>query len=159
MKHAESHYNEGGWDVVVECYDKCDIVEIITEGGIPETEEEAIRRVGEVVGTYHDVRQDVWHAGGLDDNGRLPEEVCDTDGPCRKTSHHDCAHCTCRDYDDMCDFCSYKSWMEDMKDSGPVCEDGGYRWHNPDAKCDTGYRFYHTSCFLSQEALDSDIPF
>jgi len=28
-RYAEQHYNDGGWDVVVECYDDADIAEVI----------------------------------------------------------------------------------------------------------------------------------
>lgn len=31
--HAMAHYNDGGWDVVVECWDDAEIIEHITEAG------------------------------------------------------------------------------------------------------------------------------
>ena len=109
--HAKAHYEEGGWDMVVECMEDADIREDIAGCTTPE---EAIARVGEVAGIYHDRRLDAWHAGGLDDNGRLPDEVSDMS----EKSH---SHCTCRDADDCCDFCSYQIWMSDLRDSGPTC--------------------------------------
>lgn len=59
--HAQTHYESGGWDVVVEAWDDAQIVEAI---GKARTEAGAIRKVGEWVGVYDDVRQDVIAAGG-----------------------------------------------------------------------------------------------
>jgi len=53
--HAEGHYNDGGWDVIVECWDDSDIDECI-EGC--ETFEEALKVIGDVVGVYADRQAD-----------------------------------------------------------------------------------------------------
>lgn len=156
--HAKANYESGGWDMVVECMEDADIREDIAGCTTPE---EAIAKVGEVAGIYHDRRLDAWHAGGLDDNGRLPDEVSDMS----EKSH---SHCTCRDADDCCDFCDYSVWMEDLRDSGPTCEDGGYRPHRfpppwSDHICyNQSGNIYgtYTGCFVSQAECDADnIPF
>jgi len=67
--HAKANYSKGGWDMVVECYEDSEIEEEIAGC---RTKEEAIARLAEVADCYHDRRQDVWAAGGLDENGRLP---------------------------------------------------------------------------------------
>lgn len=67
--HAKAHYEEGGWDMVVECYEDREIAEAI-EGCT--TKEEAIARLGEIAGIYHDRRKGAWADGGLDENGREP---------------------------------------------------------------------------------------
>lgn len=67
--HAKAHYEEGGWDMVVECYEDSEIAEAI-EGCT--TKEEAIARLGEIAGIYHDRRKGAWADGGLDEHGREP---------------------------------------------------------------------------------------
>lgn len=155
--HAKSHYNEGGWDMVVECYEDTEIREEIAGCTTPE---QAIARLAEVAHIYHDRRLDAWLAGGLDENGRLPDEKCDKS----EESH---SHCTCQDADDMCDFCSYTAWMSDLRDSGPTCDDGGYRPHRypppwSDHICyNQSGNIYgtYTGCFVTQSECDNDIPF
>lgn len=56
--HANSNYEMGGWDIVVECYEYGDILEIIAQAGA-RTEAEAIAAVGEVVGSINEYRADI----------------------------------------------------------------------------------------------------
>lgn len=51
--HALKHYEQGGWDVVVECYADAEIAEEIGDAA---TEAEAIERVGRSVGAYDEQR-------------------------------------------------------------------------------------------------------
>lgn len=53
--HAQAHYNDGGWDVVVECWDDEDIAEVI-QGA--RTAKGAIRKVAVIVGVYADRQAD-----------------------------------------------------------------------------------------------------
>lgn len=55
-KHALDHYNEGGWDIVVEAYEDGDIIKAM---GTSETPEQAIRAVGKRVRAQHGYRRDV----------------------------------------------------------------------------------------------------
>lgn len=55
-KYAEDHYNEDGWDSIVECYEDADIVAEIVGCN---TVEEAIRKVGRGCKLWDDKRQDV----------------------------------------------------------------------------------------------------
>ena len=32
MQHASDHYNESGWDVIVECYTEAEVIELLKEG-------------------------------------------------------------------------------------------------------------------------------
>ncbi len=61
-KHAPKHYEEDGWDILVETYDYNELVEVIKTAG---TVEEAIKLAGEAVGVVASVRSDVWGYGGL----------------------------------------------------------------------------------------------
>lgn len=54
--HALRHYEEGGWDVVVECMEDSDILREV-EGC--KTVAGAIRKVGAVVGVYDDYRKEI----------------------------------------------------------------------------------------------------
>lgn len=56
--HAISNYEMGGWDIVVECYEDIELLEIIAEAGA-RTEAEAIAAVGEVVGSINEYRADI----------------------------------------------------------------------------------------------------
>jgi hypothetical protein len=56
--HAISNYAVDGWDIVVECYDDSELLDIIAEAGAA-TEAEAIAAVGAVVGLIHEVRADI----------------------------------------------------------------------------------------------------
>ena len=55
--HAIAHYEEGGWDTIVECYSDEELAAEIGSYG-SKTLEEAIRDVGIGCGAYEDVRQD-----------------------------------------------------------------------------------------------------
>lgn len=55
-EHARSHYNKGGWDIVVECYDDTDIIKSM---GPALTPEQAIRAVGEEIGIQDSYRRDI----------------------------------------------------------------------------------------------------
>lgn len=57
-KHAIAHYEQGGWDYIVECWSDFEIAETITEAGAT-TEEAAIKAVGEVAGLLAERRADV----------------------------------------------------------------------------------------------------
>jgi hypothetical protein len=54
--YALAHYEEGGWDILVECYEDANIEEII---GDVSTEAEAIARLARVLRTSDDYRQDI----------------------------------------------------------------------------------------------------
>jgi len=54
--HAEKHYNEDGWDYIVECYEDD---EIEKEIGNASTNQEAIANVGRICKLCDDRRQDV----------------------------------------------------------------------------------------------------
>ena len=56
--HAVAHYEEDGWDSIVECYGDQDLQTEIEESGAT-TVHEAIRAVGYYAGIYHDRRQDI----------------------------------------------------------------------------------------------------
>ena len=150
--HAKTHYESDGWDMVVECMEDAEIREEIAGCTTPE---QAIAKVGEGASLWHERRQEAWAEGGLDHNGCEPEEVADI-------SH---SRCHCQDADDCCDFCSYNAWMSDMRDSGPTCEDGGYKptlppWSDHICYNQSGNIYgTYTECFLSQEECNDDIPF
>lgn len=55
-EHARKHYEESGWDYVVECYSDADIV--CAAGGAT-TAEAAIRNVGKLVRVLDERRRDV----------------------------------------------------------------------------------------------------
>lgn len=54
--HAVRNYNVGGWDYVVETYDDKELIEEIGDAATPE---EAIRRIGEIVGSLDSYRRDI----------------------------------------------------------------------------------------------------
>lgn len=56
--YAESHYNEGGWDTIVECYDDRELASEIMQGKC-QTNEEAIAYVGRGCKVYDDYRKDI----------------------------------------------------------------------------------------------------
>lgn len=56
QQHAEEHYEDGGWDVIVECYDYEMIAEMI---GKARTENGAIEKAWRTVKTIKSVRSDV----------------------------------------------------------------------------------------------------
>ena len=55
-QHAVAHYDEGGWDFVVEAWDDAKIVREIGEAFTPAG---AIRKVAQVVRIQADVRADI----------------------------------------------------------------------------------------------------
>jgi len=59
--HAQAHYDEDGWDYVVETYDDAEIAEAIHGCTKPEY---AIIRMGRIIKVRDDVRKDVIAAGG-----------------------------------------------------------------------------------------------
>ena len=62
-KHALEHYNEDGWDFVVEAMDQEDMVRLLTDGFFDgrqvNSEADAIARIGEVVKLWDDRRKDI----------------------------------------------------------------------------------------------------
>ena len=69
--HALANYEVDGWDYVVECYSDADIADVIGDDTL--TSVEAISRVGAIVGTQNDQREDAVAAGGND-----PEDYDDS---------------------------------------------------------------------------------
>ncbi len=55
-KHAQAHYEEDGWDYVVESFDDNELAEVIGNASTPEL---AIKRVKREVSIINDVREDV----------------------------------------------------------------------------------------------------
>lgn len=58
MQHAEKHYNENGWDYIVECFSIGDIVRELTECNVS-TLPEAIKEMGEYAGLLDERRTDI----------------------------------------------------------------------------------------------------
>lgn len=56
--HALAHYEEDGWDYVVECYEDADLQQLIEEEGAT-TAEEAIKALGKVMKLKDDYRKDI----------------------------------------------------------------------------------------------------
>lgn len=57
-KYARNHYGKDGWDVVVECYSRPDIVEVIQDAGA-RTPTQAVKAMREIVTAWDDRRKDV----------------------------------------------------------------------------------------------------
>jgi hypothetical protein len=56
--HATAHYNEGGWDYVIETMDDGEIAGFLArDNGRPATPEHAIKVIGTLVGTWNDARE------------------------------------------------------------------------------------------------------
>lgn len=55
--HAESNYEAGGWDVIVECYSDKDILDTLTEAGAT-TEEQALAAFSFSVDVWADLQAD-----------------------------------------------------------------------------------------------------
>lgn len=55
-KYARDHYNVGGWDILVECYDDGDILELIEDAT---TVADAVSRVAKVLKIKADYRADI----------------------------------------------------------------------------------------------------
>ena len=58
-EHATAHYNDGGWDIIVECWSEADIAEAI---GGAKTEAGAIRNVAKTANMLGDYRSDIQNA-------------------------------------------------------------------------------------------------
>lgn len=56
--YAKAHYNEGGWDSIVECYEDSDLSKEIKEGKCS-TVAEAIAYVGKGCEVWDDRRRDI----------------------------------------------------------------------------------------------------
>lgn len=57
--HAQEHYEDGGWDVLVECYSDAEISEHLEQDAPDATEpEEAIRAFQWLVDVWHERQQD-----------------------------------------------------------------------------------------------------
>lgn len=56
--HALAHYNDGGWDVVVECWEDAEIERLLREGAAT-TSEEAIAAFAVLVDIWADRQADV----------------------------------------------------------------------------------------------------
>lgn len=58
QKYARNHYGEDGWDVVVECYSRPDIVEVILDAGA-RTPTQAVKAMREICTAWDDRRKDI----------------------------------------------------------------------------------------------------
>lgn len=58
--YAQEHYNDGGWDVIVECYEDSDLTHLLEDGqgDRPTTPEQAIERAWVYVGIWADRQAD-----------------------------------------------------------------------------------------------------
>ena len=56
-RYAGEHYNEGGWDHVVECYEDAEIRKELEEHQCT-TLAEAVEKMGRILGILNDVRKD-----------------------------------------------------------------------------------------------------
>lgn len=59
--HAREHYNDDGWDVIVEAFENDDLLKLIEDARTPE---EAIAKVAAYVNVRHEITQDIIGAGG-----------------------------------------------------------------------------------------------
>jgi len=57
-RHAIENYEQGGWDILVECYDDGDILELISNDNAS-TVEEAIASVQKTLKIYDDHRAEI----------------------------------------------------------------------------------------------------
>ena len=61
-KYAQEHYEESGWDVLVECWENSEILEDLIANELDPntvTLEVAIAAIGETLGVYDDRRKDI----------------------------------------------------------------------------------------------------
>jgi hypothetical protein len=77
-KYAQENYSEGGWDVIVECYEDAEIRRALEvheqfNGKTISTSVEAIEVIGELVDIMHDQMIDSWADGGLCTKCASPE--------------------------------------------------------------------------------------
>ncbi len=56
--HALANYETGGWDYVIECWDDAEILDELLSAEI-ETEEEAIKVIGDIVAVIDGERREV----------------------------------------------------------------------------------------------------
>lgn len=61
MAHAETHYNEGGWDVIVECFGHTEIVAQLAEDSVT-TEAEALASFADQVDHWAEREADARHS-------------------------------------------------------------------------------------------------
>lgn len=64
LAHAEAHYEDGGWDVIVECHDEASIIEMVW-GIAPETADTfdaAMAEVRDVVSIWADREADAFNS-------------------------------------------------------------------------------------------------
>lgn len=58
-EHANIHYEENGWDILVECWSDDDILDVIGDAG---SIEEAIVIISDTLNTIDEYRQEVQNA-------------------------------------------------------------------------------------------------
>lgn len=153
-KHAKANYNSGGWDFVVECWEDSDIRDVILDAPIATSVEDVIRLVGEIVAVSDDRRKDVMAEAGYDREQEVSDMLSDL-----YPTHNSDTLCTCQDIEDECPYHSYIAWKKDLSETGPICQDSGYKVLSQSKECDDDYK---TRCFLTpqefQEEYD-DLPF
>lgn len=60
-EYAQAHYNESGWDFIVECWDDADIQETIGEATTPAQAIQRIAKQVKMVNEYrNEIRETVW---------------------------------------------------------------------------------------------------
>jgi hypothetical protein len=57
-KHALEHYEENGWDIVVECFGRDELIPLLREAGAA-TLEDAIEAVGEIAKLHDERRREI----------------------------------------------------------------------------------------------------
>lgn len=62
-KHASENYDRDGWDFVVECFGRDELIPLLREAGAA-TPEDAIAAVGEIAKLHDERRSDVLAASG-----------------------------------------------------------------------------------------------
>lgn len=67
--YAQEHYSEGGWDVIVECYEDEEIrhaLEVHEQFDTAiSTDAEAIQAIGQIVDIMNEQQKESWAEGGL----------------------------------------------------------------------------------------------
>lgn len=56
--HAQEHYEDGGWDVIVECWSHQEIVDYLVQYGGIKTFEDALKAFQSVIGVWADQQAD-----------------------------------------------------------------------------------------------------
>jgi hypothetical protein len=90
--HAEQHYDEGGWDVIVECYDDAEIAEVIK--GV-RTVKGALARFAPLVSVWDERQTDARISAGEE---LAPEPEPEPWRPCCAAYNTTC--CGHEDYED-----------------------------------------------------------